>query len=138
MGAGPAPVPRGFRSVRAYVPGLSGRTPSPSTVNVRLAAVRGLYDFLRRMARIDHNPADKVTRSKLQPPAIRGLSDAEIAALKAAIPDTLAGERHTAIIRTRSEHDFVHFGMVCLDARLDDPWGIHAEARGTRRVVFPR
>ncbi len=33
----------------AYGPGPSGRKPLPSTVNVRLAALRGFYDFARRM-----------------------------------------------------------------------------------------
>lgn len=84
----------------AYGPGPSGRMPSPSTVGVRLAALRGFYDFARRMRLIERNPADDVKRPKAQEPTPRGLSPDELKRLLAQVPDTPSGTRDTAIITT--------------------------------------
>jgi integrase/recombinase XerD len=84
----------------AYAPGASGREPSPSTVIVRLAAIGGFYDFLRRMGLVKANPAADVKRPQLKAPAVQGLSANELRKLLRAIPDTDAGERDRAIILT--------------------------------------
>lgn len=84
----------------AYAPGPSGKTPSASTVTVRLAALRGFFDFARRMRLIDRNPADDVKRPKAQEPTPRGLDADELRALLAAIPATPGGTRDKAIIIT--------------------------------------
>jgi len=84
----------------AYGPGPSGRMPSPSTVSVRLAALRGFYDFARRMRLIDRNPADDVKRPRNAEPTPRGLTAAELRALLAQTPKTPGGARDRAVIVT--------------------------------------
>lgn len=84
----------------AYGPGPSGRMPSPSTVSVRLAAIRGFYDFARRMRLVERNPADDVKRPRASEPTPRGLSPAELQALLAQLPATPAGARDRALIVT--------------------------------------
>jgi len=86
----------------AYGIGASGRTPSASTVIVRLAALRGFYDYARRMGLVDRNPADSasVKRPRLAPPTPKGLSIEEIRTLLEVIPDKPSGIRDRAIIVT--------------------------------------
>ena len=84
----------------AYGTGPSGREPSPSTVVVRLAALKGFYDFARRMGLVESNPADDVKRPKARQPAPRGLELEELRRLLEVIPDTPGGKRDRAIILT--------------------------------------
>jgi len=84
----------------AYGPGPSGRAPSPSTVGVRLAALRGFFDFVRRMRLMDRNPADDVKRPRNADPTPRGLTADELRALLAQTPPTPSGARDRAIIVT--------------------------------------
>jgi len=84
----------------AYGPGPSGREPSAATINVRLAALSSLYQFLIRMALVDRNPTDRVQRSRQEPPPPRGLDRDEIKRLLAAVADTPVGLRDKAIILT--------------------------------------
>ncbi len=84
----------------AYGTGASGKAPSASTVSVRLAAIRGFYDFARRMRLIDRNPADDVKRPKNDDPTPRGLEADELRALLAQTPPTPAGARDRALIIT--------------------------------------
>jgi len=81
-----------------YGAGPGDKPPSPSTVNVRLAALASFYGFLERMGMIANNPVDKVKRNRLPRPVPRGLSLAEIKSLLGAIPDTEAGRRDRLII----------------------------------------
>ena len=80
----------------AYGPGPSGRAPSPSTVGVRLAALRGFFDFVRRMRLMDRNPADDVKRPRNADPTPRGLTADELRALLAQTPPTPSGAREAA------------------------------------------
>jgi integrase/recombinase XerD len=84
----------------AYGKGLSGKAPSPSTVSVRLAALRGFYDFARRMRMIDRNPADDVKRPRNSDPTPRGLTGDELRRLLAETGNTPAGVRDRALIIT--------------------------------------
>jgi len=84
----------------AYGPGPGGREPSPASVNLRLAALSSLYQFLIRMDLVDRNPTGRVQRSRQEPPPPRGLDRDEIKRLLAAIPDTAVGLRDRAIILT--------------------------------------
>lgn len=84
----------------AYAPGPSGRQPSPSTITVRLAAIRSFYDFARRMRLAQVNPADDVKRPKSRDPIPRGLTVPELHRLLEQIPDTRAGRRDRAVIVT--------------------------------------
>lgn len=84
----------------AYGAGPSGKPPSASTVSVRLAAIRGFYDFARRMRLIERNPADDVKRPRNDDPRPRGLSADELRRLLAQTPQTPAGARDRALIVT--------------------------------------
>lgn len=80
--------------------GAPGREPGPASVNVRLAALRSLYDFARRIGAVATNPADGVKRPQLPQVTPKGLTPAQTRALIAAIPDTPGGRRDRAIILT--------------------------------------
>lgn len=80
--------------------GKLGKTPGPSSVSVRLAAIRSLYDFARRVGAVAHNPADDVRRPQLPTATPRGLTPAQTRELMAATPATLTGHRDRAIILT--------------------------------------
>ena len=84
----------------AYAPGPSGKVPSPSTVIVRLAAIRGLYDLARRSGLIAANPTDDVQRPRQRPAAPRGLDTAELRRLLDALPATPGGLRDRALLLT--------------------------------------
>lgn len=84
----------------AYLPGPSGKEPSASTISVRLAALRGFYDFARRHGYVSRNPADDVRRPKAQEPTPRGLDADELQRLLEAVPATPSGARDRALIIT--------------------------------------
>jgi site-specific recombinase XerD len=84
----------------AYGPGASGQPPSPSTTNVRLAAVGGFYDFTTRSGRLAVNPAAAIEHAVGGPSPASGLSRARLRRLLGAIPETPAGIRDRAIIMT--------------------------------------
>ena len=84
----------------AYGPGPTGREAGPSTINMRLNALRGFYGFLVRMGMVTSNPADAVKRPQANRPIPRGLSGDEVRRLLAAIPDTVAGKRTRALVVT--------------------------------------
>ena len=52
------------RDVRRYAAGLSSADAAPATVARKLAAIRGLYDFLVRTERVGQNPAELVSSPK--------------------------------------------------------------------------
>ena len=62
--AGLAPGDVRHRDVRRYAAGLSSEGAAPATVARKLAAVRGLYDFLVRTERVGQNPAELVSSPK--------------------------------------------------------------------------
>lgn len=82
--------------------GRLGKAPGPASVNVRLAAIRSLYDFARRMGIVERNPADAdhVRRPQLPTPQPKDLDPEDIAALMDATPDNLTGIRDRAAILT--------------------------------------
>src|SRR6476646_297891 len=59
-----APAEVRHRDVRRYGAGLSSGGAAPATVARKLAAVRGLFDFLVRTERVGQNPADLVSSPK--------------------------------------------------------------------------
>lgn len=80
--------------------GQLGKAPGPSSVSVRLAAIRSLYDFARRVGAIERNPADDVRRPQLPTATPKGLTPAQTRELLAVTPETLTGQRDRAIIIT--------------------------------------
>jgi len=84
----------------AYATGPSGKTPSASTTNVRLAAVSSFYSFLERMDLVALNPAAKVRHPHPHAPTPKGLTAPEMRRLLAMIADTPVGLRDRAIVVT--------------------------------------
>ena len=112
----PAPVEPAHIHAFVYGPGPSGKMPSASTVSVRLAAIRGFYDFARRMRLIERNPADDVRRPRNDDPTPRGLNADELRRLLAQTPATPAGARDRALIVT----------AVLTGLRRSEVLGLHA------------
>jgi site-specific recombinase XerD len=83
-GLGPAEVRH--RDVRRYGAGLASAKAAPATVARKLAAIRGLYDFLIRSERAGHNPADLVSSPKREQKLPRVLSVEQVQALLDRIP----------------------------------------------------
>lgn len=80
--------------------GKPGKPPGPSSVNVRLAALRSFYDFACRVDAMTTNPVDAVKRPQLPQATPKGLTPAQTRNLLAAVPQTPAGQRDRAIILT--------------------------------------
>jgi integrase/recombinase XerC/integrase/recombinase XerD len=74
------------RDVRRYAAGLSREGAAPATVARKLAAVRGLYDFLVRTERVGQNPADLVPSPKREKKLPRVLNGEQMRALLERIP----------------------------------------------------
>jgi integrase/recombinase XerC len=74
------------RDVRRYGAGLSSAGASPATVARKLAAIRGLYDFLVRTERAGQNPADLVSSPKKEQKLPRVLTTEQVRSLLEGIP----------------------------------------------------
>jgi integrase/recombinase XerC/integrase/recombinase XerD len=85
-GRGIAPRAVRHRDVRRYGAGLSGEGAAPATVARKLAAIRGLFDFLVRTERIAQNPADLVSSPKRDQKLPQVLSGEEMRTLLERIP----------------------------------------------------
>jgi len=81
-----APAEIRHRDVRRYAAGLSAEGAAPATVARKLAAIRGLYDFLVRTERAAHNPADLVSSPKREEKLPRVLTTEQMRALLEGIP----------------------------------------------------
>jgi len=80
--------------------GLSGRTPSATTVGARIACLSSYFRFLIRMRIATSNPCDALERPKSVQAVARGLSADEVRRLLAVLPDTVAGRRDRALLLT--------------------------------------
>jgi site-specific recombinase XerD len=74
------------RDVRRYAASLSSGGAAPATVARKLAAIRGLFDFLVRTERVGQNPADLVSSPKREENLPRVLSAAQVRGLLEGIP----------------------------------------------------
>jgi site-specific recombinase XerD len=74
------------RDVRRYAAGLSSGGAAPATVARKLAAIRGLFDFLVRTERIGQNPADLVSSPKREEKLPQVLSSEQMRSLLEGIP----------------------------------------------------
>ncbi|HEY5815647.1 MAG TPA: tyrosine recombinase XerC [Solirubrobacterales bacterium] len=83
-GLGPGEVRH--RDVRRYGAGLSSGGASAATVARKLAAIRGLFDFLIRTERLSQNPADLVSNPKGERKLPRVLTGEQVRALLERIP----------------------------------------------------
>ncbi len=89
---GLAPGEVRHRDVRRYGAGLSGGGAAPATVARKLAAIRGLFDFLVRTERLGQNPADLVSSPKREQKLPRVLSAEQLRSLLERIPARTALE----------------------------------------------
>ena len=85
-GRGLAPGEVRHRDVRRFGAGLSSGGASAATVARKLAAVRGLFDFLVRSERVGQNPADLVSSPKREQKLPRVLSGEQARELLERIP----------------------------------------------------
>ena len=85
-GRGLAPGEVRHRDVRRFGAGLSSEGASAATVARKLAAVRGLFDFLVRSERVGQNPADLVSSPKREQKLPRVLSGEQARELLERIP----------------------------------------------------
>jgi site-specific recombinase XerD len=74
------------RDVRRYAAGLSSGGAAPATVARKLAAIRGLFDFLVRSERVGQNPADLVSSPKREQKLPRVLNGEQARTLLERIP----------------------------------------------------
>jgi integrase/recombinase XerC/integrase/recombinase XerD len=74
------------RDVRRYAAGLSSAGAAPATVARKLAAIRGLFDFLVRTERVGQNPADLVSSPKREEKLPQVLSAEQMRTLLEGIP----------------------------------------------------
>ncbi len=74
------------RDVRRFAAGLSSGGAAPATVARKLAAVRGLFDFLVRTERVGQNPADLVSSPKREEKLPRVLTVEQVRDLLERIP----------------------------------------------------
>jgi len=81
-----APADIRHRDVRRYAAGLSSEGLAPATVARKLAAVRGLFDYLVRTERVGQNPADLVSSPKREEKLPRVLSAEQVRTLLERIP----------------------------------------------------
>ena len=81
----------------AYAQGAAARPPSPSTIRVRLAALRGFLGYLVRMGVLSVNAADAVKAPGNRQGAVRGLAGPQLRSLLDAMPNTPGGMRDRAI-----------------------------------------
>jgi integrase/recombinase XerC/integrase/recombinase XerD len=86
QGRGLAPGEVRHRDVRRYGAGLSSGGAAPATVARKLAAIRGLFDFLVRTERVGQNPADLVSSPKREEKLPRVLSGEQVRTLLERIP----------------------------------------------------
>jgi integrase/recombinase XerC/integrase/recombinase XerD len=80
------------RDVRRYAAGLSSGGAASATVARKLAAIRGLFDFLVRTGRVGQNPADLVSSPKREEKLPRVLSAEQVRSLLEGIPARTALE----------------------------------------------
>jgi site-specific recombinase XerD len=85
-GAGLEPGEVRHRDVRRYAAALSSADAAPATVARKLAAIRGLYDFLVRSERTGQNPANLVSSPKREQKLPRVLSAEQVQDLLERIP----------------------------------------------------
>ncbi len=85
-GRGLVPGDVRHRDVRRYGAGVFSAGAAPATVARKLAAIRGLFDFLVRTERVGQNPADLVSSPKKAEKLPRVLSQEQMRTLLERIP----------------------------------------------------
>src|SRR5688572_23827451 len=84
----------------AYGVGLSGKAPSPTTINARIACLSSYFRFLIRMGAVASNPCEQLERPRPRQASAHGLGSDDLRRLLSVIPGTPVGLRDRAIILT--------------------------------------
>jgi integrase/recombinase XerC/integrase/recombinase XerD len=87
-GTGLGPEAVRHRDVRRYAAGLSQEGAAPATVARKLAAIRGLFDYLVRTERVGQNPADLVSSPKRDQKLPQVMTGEQVRTLLERIPAT--------------------------------------------------
>jgi site-specific recombinase XerD len=128
------------RDVRRYAAGLSSSGATASTVARKLAAIRGLYDFLVRTERIPANPADLVTSPKRDGKLPKVLSQEEMTALLERIPASTPLElRDRAMLELAYScglrcEEIVNLDIAAIDFEVEQ---LRVRGKGSKDRVLP-
>jgi integrase/recombinase XerC len=125
--------------------GLSGRTPSATTIGARIACLSSYFRFLIRMRIATSNPCDALERPKSVQAVARGLSADEVRRLLSVVPDTVIGRRDRALLLTfiltgRRRAEVI--GLTAGDISLEDETAFYSYRgkggkRGRRELPRP-
>ena len=125
--------------------GLSGRTPSATTVGARIACLSSYFRFLICMRIVTSNLCDALERPKTVQSVARGLSADEVRRLLAVVPETVAGRRDRALLLTfvltgRRRAEVI--GLTAGDISLEGETAFHSYRgkggkRGRRELPRP-
>ncbi|MFN8161393.1 MAG: tyrosine recombinase XerC [Solirubrobacterales bacterium] len=139
-GRGLGPQAVRHRDVRRYAAGLSAEGATAATVSRKLAAIRGLFDFMVRTERLPANPADLVSSPKRDSKLPRVLSGEEMERLLEGI-----GARTPLELRDRAMLELAYScGLRCEEiVNLDcgaadfDSEQLRVRGKGSRERVLP-
>jgi integrase/recombinase XerC/integrase/recombinase XerD len=128
------------RDVRRYGAALSGKGSAATTVARKLAAIRGLFDFLVRSERLAQNPADLVSSPKRRQKLPRVLSAEDLRGLLERIP-----ARTPLELRDRAMLELAYScGLRCEEIVLLDEDSLDFESeqlrvlgKGSRERILP-
>jgi site-specific recombinase XerD len=125
--------------------GLSGRTPSATTVGARIACLSSYFRFLIRMNVLSANPCDALERPRSVQAVARGLSAEEVRRLLSVVSDTVIGRRDRALLLTfiltgRRRAEVI--GLTAGDISLEDETAFYSYRgkggkRGRRELPRP-
>ncbi len=138
--AGREPGDVRHRDVRRYGASLSSVDAAPATVARKLAAIRGLYDFLVRSERVGQNPADLVSSPKRRQRLPHVLSPEQMRALLERIPARTPLElRDRAMLELAYSCGLRCEEMVALDlGALDfEAEQLRVRGKGGRERILP-
>jgi site-specific recombinase XerD len=128
------------RDVRRFAASLSSAGAAPATVARKLAAVRGLFDFLVRTGRAAQNPAELVSSPKRGEKLPRVLSAEQVRSLLERIPARTPLElRDRAMLELAYAAGLRAEELVNLDLTGVDPDGeqVRVDGKGGRTRVVP-
>lgn len=137
---GSDPVAAKHRDVRLFAASLSSDGMSPATVARKLAALRGLFGFLRRTGRVKQNPADLVSAPRAGRKLPRVMTVAQIEALLDSLPAGTPLElRDRAIFELAYSSGLRSEELVDLDLDSVDLHGMSVRAigKGSRHRQVP-
>jgi site-specific recombinase XerD len=129
-----------YRDLRRYAAHLSEGGAARATVARKLAAVRGLFDVLRRAGEVAENPGDLISSPKRETKLPRVLDRAQVVALLERIPARVPLElRDRAMLETAYSSGLRAREITDLDAESVDFEGerLRVEGKGAKTRMVP-